>query len=289
MIEAQGLRFAYGKHRVVDDVAVATLPGRVVGLIGPNGSGKSTVLRLLHGRLRPEAGTVRVNGAEVAGMSAREISQRISVVVQEQGTAADLSVAEMVLLGRLPRRGPFGRTNASDEEATSLALERVGMLELADRPFSWLSGGEQQRVLIARAMAQETEHLLMDEPTNHLDIRYQHEVLAMVRSLRRTTIVVLHDLNLAAQYCDQLVLLSQGRVAAVGAPQEVLRPEVLEPVYRIAVRRLDGDAQVHLAFGLGAAGAGSVAGAVGPVVSGAAVDDARPAPAPGNGAEGRRA
>lgn len=252
MIEADGLCYAYGKHRVVDGVGVATLPGRVVGLIGPNGSGKSTVLRMLHGRLKPMAGSARVNGTELAGMSAREISQRISVVVQEQGAAPDLSVAEMVLLGRMPRHGPFDRAGATDEAATSLALERVGMLELAERPFSWLSGGEQQRVLIARSMAQETEHLLMDEPTNHLDIRYQHEVLATVRSLQRTTIVVLHDLNLAAQYCDELVLLSQGRVAAAGTPEEVLRPEILEPVYRIAVQRLGGNAQVHLAFGLAA-------------------------------------
>ncbi|WP_144791767.1 ABC transporter ATP-binding protein [Kocuria palustris] len=261
MIEASQLTCSYGGVLAVDGVDVATAPGRVVGLIGPNGSGKSTVLRLLHGRLRPRSGSVRVDGVELSRMSARDVARSIAVVAQEQEAAVDLSAAEMVLLGRLPRRsrgglGGLGGWSAADRAAAQTALERVGLLPMAGRPLSALSGGEQRRVMIARAMAQETDHLLLDEPTNHLDIRYQHEVLATVRSLARTSIVVLHDLNLAARYCDELVLLDGGRVAAAGAPQDVLRPEILEPVYGIGVRRL-ADEQIHLAFGPGEGRAGT--------------------------------
>lgn len=248
MIEGTGLSYSYGGRPALEGVGVASVPGRLMGLIGPNGSGKSTLLRLLHGRLRPASGRVAVDGRDLAGMSALEIARTIAVVVQEHEPAVDLSAAEMVMLGRLPRGG-LGGPAAADHAAAETALEQVGLLCQAERPLSAMSGGEQQRVMIARAMAQETEHLLLDEPTNHLDIRYQHEVLSTVRQLGRTSIVVLHDLNLAAQYCDELVLLDHGRIAARGTPDEVLRAEVLEPVYRIGVRRWHDDG-IHLSFGL---------------------------------------
>lgn len=248
MIEGTGLSFSYGRRPAVDGIDVVSVPERLMGLIGPNGSGKSTLLRLLHGRLRPASGRVTVDGRDLAGMNARDIARSIAVVVQEHEPAVELSAAEMVMLGRLPRGG-LGGPAAADHAAAESALEQVGLLAQAERPLSAMSGGEQQRVMIARAMAQETEHLLLDEPTNHLDIRYQHEVLSTVRQLRRTSIVVLHDLNLAAQYCDELVLLDHGRIAARGTPDEVLRAEVLEPVYRIGVRRWDDDG-IHLSFGL---------------------------------------
>ena len=248
MIEGTGLSFSYGRGPAVDGIDVVSVPERLMGLIGPNGSGKSTLLRLLHGRLRPASGRVMVDGRDLAGMSARDIARSIAVVVQEHEPVVELSAAEMVMLGRLPRGG-LGGPAAADHAAAESALEQVGLLAQAERPLSAMSGGEQQRVMIARAMAQETEHLLLDEPTNHLDIRYQHEVLSTVRQLRRTSIVVLHDLNLAAQYCDELVLLDHGRIDARGTPDEVLRAEVLEPVYRIGVRRWDDDG-IHLSFGL---------------------------------------
>ena len=248
MIEGTGLSFSYAGRPAVDGIDVVSVPERLTGLIGPNGSGKSTLLRLLHGRLRPASGRVTVDGRDLAGMNARDIARSIAVVVQEHEPAVELSAAEMVMLGRLPRGG-LGGPAAADHAAAESALEQVGLLAQAERSLSAMSGGEQQRVMIARAMAQETEHLLLDEPTNHLDIRYQHEVLSTVRQLRRTSIVVLHDLNLAAQYCDELVLLDHGRIAARGTPDEVLRAEVLEPVYRIGVRRWDDDG-IHLSFGL---------------------------------------
>lgn len=154
----------------------------------------------------------------------------------------------MVLLGRLPHLRSFARTGHDDHVAAADALQRVGAEHLARRPFSGLSGGERQRVLIARAVAQQGTHLLLDEPTNHLDIRYQHEVLDLMRRLGVTTVVVLHDLNLAARYCDRLVLLDHGRVAGTGTPQEVLEPELIRHVYGIDAQRVDVHGTPNLLF-----------------------------------------
>jgi iron complex transport system ATP-binding protein len=252
VIDAEGLAFAYGRERVLDAVGLAARPGRVLGLIGPNGSGKSTLLQLLYGALRGPDGTVRIDGVPLTGLRQRDVARRVAVVVQETGGESSLTVAEMVLLGRVPHLSTFQRTGDADRLAAADALRRVGATHLATRAFAGLSGGERQRVLIARALAQQAEHLLLDEPTNHLDIRYQHDVLSLVRALATggstSVVVVLHDLNLAARYCDDLVLLSEGRVAASGPADDVLHPEVLEPVYGIAVERVDTTAGVHLHF-----------------------------------------
>ena len=178
--------------------------------------------------------------------------QKVAVVVQEAGGESAMSVAEMVLLGRGPHLSTFQRTGRADHEVAADALARVGAQHLASRSYAGLSGGERQRVLIARALAQQATHLLLDEPTNHLDIRFQHEVLGLVadlaHQLHRTVVVVLHDLNLAARYCDDLVLLGDGGVVATGTVDAVLRPEVLEPVYGIGVERVETRGELHLLF-----------------------------------------
>ena len=248
MIEASGVSWHYGANPVIDGVDVVARPGRVLGLIGPNGSGKTTLLRLLHGALRSPTGTVTVDGGELTALTPREAARRMAVVVQESGGETALTVAEMVLLGRGPHLSTFQRTGAADREVAARCLARVGATHLATRGFAGLSGGERQRVLIARALAQEATHLLLDEPTNHLDIRYQHEVLRLVRRLDTCAVVVLHDLNLAARYCDDLVLLGGGGVAAAGPVADVLEPKILEPVYGIGIRRLDLEGELHLLF-----------------------------------------
>lgn len=248
MITAAGVDFAYGRTRVLSGVDVAAHHGRVLGLIGPNGSGKTTLLRLLRGGLVPTAGRVRVDGADITSIDRRELSRKIAVVVQEAGGETTMTAAEMVLLGRTARLSGFQRASEDDLDVARSALARVGALALARRDFASMSGGEKQRVLIARALAQSAEHLLLDEPTNHLDIRYQHEVLGLLRSLATTTVVVLHDLNLAARYCDDLILLSEGRVARSGPVDEVLDPQLLETVYEIGVRRVDAPDGLHLLF-----------------------------------------
>ncbi len=248
MITAHHVSFAYDGTLVLDDVRVTVHPGRFVGLIGPNGSGKTTLLRTLYAALTPRAGLVSLDDAAVTTLPQRELARRLAVVAQESSTEVPLTVAETVLMGRSPHLRAFQHYSRVDYQIAAGALGRVGARHLADRVFTGLSGGERQRVLIARALAQQADHLLLDEPTNHLDIRYQHEVLQLVRTLSVTTIVVLHDLNLAARYCDELVLLDHGRVRATGTPDEVLCPEVLEPVYHIGVRRVFSDGGLQLLF-----------------------------------------
>jgi iron complex transport system ATP-binding protein len=248
MIEATGVSWRYGAHPVIDGVAVSARPGRVLGLIGPNGTGKTTLLRLLYGALRSPAGTVTVDGDRLSALHPREAARRMAVVVQETGGETALTVAEMVLLGRGPHLSTFQRAGAADHEVAARCLARVGATHLAGRAFAGLSGGERQRVLIARALAQEATHLLLDEPTNHLDIRYQHEILRLVRGLGTCSVVVLHDLNLAARYCDDLVLLGSGGVAAAGETSDVLDAKILEAVYGIGVRRVEVEGSLHLLF-----------------------------------------
>ncbi|WP_262852482.1 ABC transporter ATP-binding protein [Mumia quercus] len=252
MIRASGITFSYGTRSILSGIDLAAPHGQVLGLVGPNGSGKTTLLRTLHHALVPRTGSVLIDGDDLRRLSAREIARRISVVVQESPGDLPLLVSDMVLLGRTPHRSSFARAGAEDDQIAARALARVGALHLAATPFDGLSGGERQRVLIARALAQESTHLLLDEPTNHLDVRYQHEVLDLVRDLavnaHHTVVVVLHDLNLAASYCDQVLLLHDGQVVARGAPDDVLTPEHLEPVYEVEVRRVALDDGFQLAF-----------------------------------------
>ncbi|MDT0345715.1 ABC transporter ATP-binding protein [Streptomyces litchfieldiae] len=247
MISAADVTFAYDGTPVLAGVGLEARSG-IVGLIGPNGSGKTTLLRILYAALAPRGGTVLVDDRPVTSVPHRELPRRIAVVAQEAPPELPVTVADMVLLGRAPHRSSLQAYTAEDHRIAAAALRRVGMRDLADRNVATLSGGEKQRTLIARALAQQAHHLLLDEPTNHLDIHYQHEILHLVRSLDVTTVVVLHDLNLAGRYCDHLVLLDQGTVACAGPTADVLTPEVLEPVYRVSVRTLHDEDCVQLVF-----------------------------------------
>ncbi|MCP2288797.1 ABC transporter ATP-binding protein [Nocardia amikacinitolerans] len=250
MITVDDVGFSYGGRIVLDGVGLVAEPGAVVGLIGPNGSGKSTLLRLLYRALRPRSGSVVIDGTPVEALRGRALAARLAVVAQESPTETAITVAETVLLGRAPWASALQGYSRADRIAAAAALDRVGARHLADRSYSALSGGERQRVLIARALAQRADHLLLDEPTNHLDIGYQHELLGLIRELTTTTtLVVLHDLNLAARYCDRLVLLNQGRVAASGTVEDVLTPSVLEPVYGVSVHMSAAFGALQLLFG----------------------------------------
>ncbi|AWB86323.1 ABC transporter ATP-binding protein [Mycetocola zhujimingii] len=238
MILATGVSHAYSGVDVLRDAALTAAHGEVIGLIGPNGSGKTTLLRTLYRALTPDRGTIRVDGVSIDSVRPRELSRALAVVVQEPAGELPLSVTDTVMLGRIPHLGTWQRQSQRDIDIAAEALDQVGAEHLVDRDFGDLSGGEKQRVLIARALAQQATHLLMDEPTNHLDIHFQHEILALVRQLGVTTVVVLHDLNLAARYCDGLVLLDRGEVVTSGTIDDVLQPAVLEPVYGIRMQRL---------------------------------------------------
>jgi iron complex transport system ATP-binding protein len=249
MIAASGVSKRFGTRTVVDSVELVAQPNKMLGLIGPNGSGKSTLLSCLHAALKADAGSVTLCGQTIDVMKLRDIARSVAVVPQLATAMNGLKVAEYVLLGRLPHRTDIQRFTSEDHERARDALEMVGALNLAPQPLHELSGGERQRVSVARCLAQSTPLLLLDEPTNHLDVRFQHEVLALVRSLALTTVVVLHDLNLAARYCDHVAVMHEGRIVAAGQVSDVLQEDLLSEVYGIAVRRLNDGARLHFLFG----------------------------------------
>lgn len=221
----------------------------VVGLVGPNGCGKTTLLRTLIGATAAESGEVLIRGEALQAMKRKAIATEVSLVAQDPDSELPLRVREIVMLGRLPHAGLGGPGSAQDREIVREALAMVGAEELAERYVHTLSGGERQRVLIARALAQQTGVILLDEPTNHLDIRYQHEVLGLLHTLPVSALVVLHDLNLAAHYCDVIHVMNEGRIVASGAPSEVLTPEILEPIYGVDIEVVEVKGRLHLLFG----------------------------------------
>ncbi|HUL70101.1 MAG TPA: ABC transporter ATP-binding protein [Gemmatimonadales bacterium] len=222
---------------IVSAVSLEVHPGEIVGLLGPNGSGKSTLLRCVYRVLRPVRGTIELDGENVWALSQREAARRIAAVVQEPASDFDLTVWDVVSMGRSPHLGMLDRTRARDEELIAAALDRVEALHLAARRVETLSGGEKQRVLLARALAQEGRLLVLDEPTNHLDIRHQLELVQLLRALGLTALTALHDLNLAATYCDRIYVLNTGSLVAGGTPEEVLTPSLVTTVFGVGATR----------------------------------------------------
>ncbi|MEG3627840.1 ABC transporter ATP-binding protein [Streptomyces poriticola] len=233
-LSVDGVTLTAGARRLVHDVSLTARPGEVIGLVGPNGSGKSSLLRAVYRVLRPAAGRVRVDGADAWSVPVRQLARTVAAVVQDSGTEVDLAVSEVVAMGRTPHKRLLSGDTPEDTELIESALTAVDATGLADRPFDRLSGGERQRVLIARALAQQPSLLVLDEPTNHLDIRHQLEILGVLRGLPATVLVALHDLNLAAYYCDRLYVLRDGEVTASGTPADVLTPRMLAEVYGVA-------------------------------------------------------
>ncbi|NEA78272.1 ABC transporter ATP-binding protein [Actinospica acidiphila] len=235
---------------ILDGVNLTPQPGSVTGLLGPNGSGKSTLLRLLSGVLAPASGVVTLDGRPLDDWGRRAVARRVAVVEQHSDTLVELTVLDVVRLGRIPHRRAWTPATAADEEAVRRALERTGLTDRADQPWHTLSGGERQRVQIARALAQEPRELLLDEPTNHLDIHHQLDLLNLIVELPVTSVVALHDLNLAAMYCDQIVVLRGGRVVAAGTPGDTLTEPLIADVYgvRAEVTRPGPGDRPHIRF-----------------------------------------
>ncbi|WP_199433471.1 ABC transporter ATP-binding protein [Qaidamihabitans albus] len=232
-LAAERVSWEAGGTIIIDRVSARIEPGSTFGLLGPNGSGKSSLLRLLAGLRRPAAGAVLVDDLDIAGWGRRDLARRIAVVEQQVSTEIDLTVTEVVALGRTPHRSGWGGAGGGDAAAVTRALERTELEHLAHRKWHSLSGGERQRAQIARALAQEPSELLLDEPTNHLDIAHQLALLDLVRRLPVTGVVALHDLNLAAMFCDELMVLAAGRVVAAGAPADVLTEDLVRDVYGV--------------------------------------------------------
>lgn len=242
-LTVDALHITLGAVPVLHDVGLHVSPGQVVGLVGPNGSGKSTLLRAVYRSLRPAAGIVEVGGRDVWRLSARAAARHTAAVLQDGVGAGGLTVAETVALGRTPHHSVLGRDGEGDRRAVGEALENCGIAPLAHRDLASLSGGERQRVLLARALAQGPELLVLDELTNHLDIRARFELLGLIRRTGVTTLAVLHDLDLAARFCDRLVVLHNGRAVTAGPVLDALTPRVLDQVFGVrahAERHPDG-------------------------------------------------
>ena len=232
-LQAQHLNWQVAAKHIVRDVSLHVAPGELVGLLGPNGSGKSTLLRMIYRILMPTSGSVHVNGRNVWQSSARENARAMAVLAQENTSEFDLRVRDVVLMGRTPHQSAFARDGQEDFHIVAQALQRVDAETLSERMFATLSGGEKQRVLMARALAQQAPLLILDEPTNHLDVRHQFELMNLIRSLGLTALAALHELPLAAHYCDRLYLLKDGALIAQGTPAQVLTPETIANVYGV--------------------------------------------------------
>jgi iron complex transport system ATP-binding protein len=235
VLEAHDLRFSYGGQAALDGASLRVAPGEIVGLIGPNGSGKSTIIKILSGVLSGYHGSVLLDGRDLRELDRREVARTLAVVPQEAGFSLPFTVLEIVLLGRHPHTGRLAFEAASDVALARQALARCGALHLAERSIHELSSGERQRVVFARALAQEPRALLLDEPASFLDIRHQIEIYELVRSLAEhgtaSILLVVHDLNLAAEYCDRVYLLQRGRIDTSGSTTDVFTYANLSRVF----------------------------------------------------------
>lgn len=248
MLRAESVSFGYDGGFTLADVSVTIAAGSLTGLLGPNGCGKTTLLKVLCGVLRPRTGRVMLGDRVLPSMTRRELARRVAVVPQETHPAFDYTVMEMVLMGRHPHLSAFQLEGPADLEISHHALDATGTRHLADRNYMTLSGGEKQRVVIASALAQSTEVLLLDEPTASLDLRYQLDIASLLARLNRdrnvTMVLATHDLNLAASLCDRLVLMRAGKILAHGATTDVLSEASINQLYDV-----EADVQFHQAAG----------------------------------------
>jgi cobalamin transport system ATP-binding protein len=238
MLKIQNLSVSYGSRRILQDVSFEVQSGEVLALIGPNGAGKSTLIRAVSGVI-PYSGRVRTNGDDFAALPTLQRARYIATVPQAVSLPPAYTVWETVLFGRTPHLGFLGQPSPKDEQIARQSLQRVSALPFADRRVGELSGGEQQRILLARALCQSTPILLLDEPTAHLDLQYQVGLLELVHELAHkdhlAVLVALHDLNLAAHYADRIALMVAGNIKAMGSAKDVLQPELIEEAYCLPV------------------------------------------------------
>lgn len=242
-LETRALTLAYGDRPVIENLALQIPPGEVTVIVGANGCGKSTLLRALARVLRPQAGTVLLDGGDIRAAHTKDVARRVALLPQSPIAPDGISVADLVARGRHPHQGLFSRWSAEDDAVVAHALEATGVAGLAARAVDELSGGQRQRVWIALALAQNTDILLLDEPTTFLDLTHQIDVLDLLRDLNhddgRTIVMVLHDINLAARYADHIIALKDGRVVSCGAPRAVITEETVAEVFGLACRVID--------------------------------------------------
>ena len=239
-LSIENVSVSIGPNTLVRNVSLHVAPGEVVALVGPNGAGKTTLLRTLYRAQRPTSGRVLLDGDDVWRMPAKKAAQRLAAVLQDATGDFELTVFDVVAMGRTPHKRAFEGDTDADRVIITDALSALDITDLTDAPFNRLSGGQKQRALIARALTQCTGTIVLDEPTNHLDLRHQHDALHLLRRTGTTVVAALHDLNLAIAYCDRICVLDDGEVVALGAPAEVLAPDLIADVYGV-----DADVTQH--------------------------------------------
>lgn len=232
-IRTEDIKVNIGSLDILKGIDINVDNREFVGIIGPNGSGKSTFLKCIYRILKPSSGIVKLDDKSIKDLTIKETAKKMAVVAQHNHYNFDFSVKEIVLMGRSPHKKAMERDNEEDYKIMEESLKRVDMLSFKDRSFSTLSGGEQQRIILARALAQKTDCLILDEPTNHLDIKYQLQLMSIVKSLNVEVISAIHDLNIAAMYCDKIYVLKNGEVVAYGNPKEILTPKLIKEVYEV--------------------------------------------------------
>lgn len=247
-IKTEKINVNIGNKNIIKDININVDNKEVVGIIGPNGSGKSTFLKCIYRILKPSSGIIKFDGTDIKTISIKETSKKVSVLSQHNIYDFDFTVLEIVLLGRSPYKKFMERDNTEDYKIVNDALEKVNMLHLKDRTFQSLSGGEQQRVILARALAQQPECLILDEPTNHLDIKYSLQLMKIVKELNIEVIAAIHDLNIAAMYCDKIYVLKAGEIIKYGTPKEVLTPKLIKDVYEVDAKVLEDDDGIHILY-----------------------------------------
>lgn len=232
-IKTKAVKISFGPKEILKGIDFELHNKEFVGIIGPNGSGKSTFLKCVYRILKPSSGSICFNGKNLDELSYRETALQMAVLAQHNQYSFDFSVLDVVMMGRSPHKKLLERDNLNDFKIARKALSTVGLSDFEERSFVTLSGGEQQRVILARALTQETECLVLDEPTNHLDIKYQLEVMDIVKGLDLTVVSAIHDLNIAAMYCDRIVALKDGQIVGFGTPQELLTEKFIYDMYEV--------------------------------------------------------
>lgn len=232
-IVTEDIRVKINEFNILNGINIDVKNKEFVGIIGPNGSGKSTLLKCIYRTLKPSGGIVKLDDIDLNDLSVKESSKKIAVLSQHNNYSFDFTVRDIVLMGRSPHKKFLERDSKEDYDIMYDALKKVDMLNFLDRSFHTLSGGEQQRIILARALTQQTDCLILDEPTNHLDIKYQLQIMNIVKNLGIEVIAAIHDLNIAAMYCDKIYVLKGGDILAYGKPKDILTSDLIKEVYEV--------------------------------------------------------
>ncbi|EGQ25224.1 iron(III) ABC superfamily ATP binding cassette transporter, ABC protein [Sporosarcina newyorkensis 2681] len=250
MIQAKNICFSVPEKQILHDISFSLEQGKLIGIIGPNGSGKSTMLKIIYRYLKQTSGSVTLYEKEMDHMTQKKIAQEMAVVSQETPVLFDFTVKDLVMMGRTPYKQWLAKDSKEDFAIVEESMQLANVLYLKDRTLGQLSGGEKKRVMLARALAQQAKILILDEPTNHLDIEHQLQLMDLVKELPITIIAALHDLNLAASYCDELLLMREGTLHMKGTPEQVLTKETIKQVFQVqaSVSKNPFTEKLHLFF-----------------------------------------